>query len=65
MSLEALIKFYETLSVDEVARFADFYSEDAWFKDPFNEVRGRAAIQGIFQHMFTQLSEPRFRVSQH
>jgi steroid delta-isomerase len=42
----------------------EFYSADAYFKDPFNEVRGVAAIQRIFAHMFEQVAEPRFVVSE-
>jgi steroid delta-isomerase len=63
-SLDALIAFYENLSSDSVARFADHYAEDAYFKDPFNEVRGLAPIQRIFTHMFVQVSEPRFVISE-
>ncbi len=62
MNLDALINFYHQLSPESVARFPDFYSKDAWFKDPFNEVTGVAAIQHIFTHMFQQVSEPRFIV---
>jgi steroid delta-isomerase len=62
MNLDALINFYHRLSPESVARFPDFYSKDAWFKDPFNEVTGVAAIQHIFTHMFRQVSEPRFIV---
>jgi steroid Delta-isomerase len=63
MSHEALIKFYESLTPDAVARFGEFYADDAWFKDPFNEVRGLPAIERIFRHMFTQVGEPRFVVT--
>jgi len=63
MNLDALIAFYEGLSPESVARFAEFYSENAYFKDPFNEVRGLPAIQRIFKHMFTQVGEPRFVVT--
>ncbi len=62
MALADLIKFYNEFSPDSVQRFADFYSPDAYFKDPFNEVRGLPAIQRIFSHMFTQVAEPRFAV---
>jgi len=62
MYLDKLIQFYHDLSPDGVARFAEFYSEDAYFKDPFNEVRGVVAIQNIFSHMFRQVAEPRFVV---
>jgi len=64
MKLDALIQFYNDFSPASVARFPEFYSADAWFKDPFNEVRGIAAIQRIFTHMFTQLAEPRFVVTE-
>ena len=64
MQLDALIQFYNDFSPASVARFPEFYSDDAWFKDPFNEVRGIAAIQRIFTHMFTQVAEPRFVVTE-
>ena len=47
MNLDALIRFYHDLSIESVARFPEFYADDAWFKDPFNEVRGIAAILAI------------------
>ena len=62
MNLERLIAFYNSFAPDSVARFPEFYSADAYFKDPFNEVRGMPAIQRIFSHMFEQVGEPRFVV---
>ena len=64
MNLDALIRFYHDLSSESVARFPEFYADDAWFKDPFNEVRGVAAIQRIFTHMFRQVAEPRFVITE-
>lgn len=64
MKLDALIDFYHTLTPETVGRFAEFYADDAWFKDPFNEVRGLPAIERIFRHMFTQVGEPRFVVTE-
>ena len=64
MSLASLIQFYHELSPESVARFPEFYSANAYFKDPFNEVRGLAPIQRIFTHMFTQVGEPRFVVTE-
>ena len=63
MNLDALIEFFHGLSPECIARFPEFYSADAYFKDPFNEVRGVAAIQHIFTHMFEQVGEPRFTVT--
>ena len=62
MNLDRLIDFYNSFAPDSVARFPEFYRPDAWFKDPFNEVRGIPAIQRIFSHMFKQVDEPRFVV---
>lgn len=61
-SIDALSTFYESLSAESVARFPEFYADDAFFKDPFNEVRGVAAIQRVFAHLFRQVEEPRFVV---
>ncbi len=46
-----------------MAEAARFYAADASFKDPFNEVRGLAAIERIFRHMFVQVESPRFVVT--
>ncbi len=62
--LDRLVTFYETLTAADVARFPEFYADDAYFKDPFNEVRGVAAVQDIFAHMFRQVREPRFVVGE-
>lgn len=60
MRVDELVAFYQQLTLDRVDRLADFYSADAWFKDPFNEVRGVAAIGNVFRHMFRQVDRPRF-----
>ena len=57
-----LRQFFETLTTESVASIADFYTEDACFKDPFNEVRGLPAVQRVFTHMFEQLDNPRFHI---
>jgi hypothetical protein len=60
--LDVLIAFYENLSPQSVADLASHYADNAYFKDPFNEVRGLPAIERIFTHMFAQVAEPRFVV---
>jgi len=64
VQLVSLINFYHGMSPDSVARFPEHYSADACFKDPFNEVQGLPAIQGIFTHMFEQVVEPRFVITE-
>lgn len=65
MDLDRLIAFYQALTPASVGRFGEFYSADAYFKDPFNEVHGIAAIQRIFTHMFEHVDAPRFVVTGH
>jgi len=62
-AVEKIAVFFETLTPQSVERFSQFYTEDAYFKDPFNEVRGIPAIQRIFRHMYESLDEPHFVVT--
>ena len=62
--LDDLVGFFETLTPQSLERFAEFYAADAWFKDPFNEVRGVTAIRRIFDHMFRQVENPCFVVTE-
>lgn len=54
--------YFETLTPDSLRRLDAIYASDAYFKDPFNEVRGVAAIARILAHMFSVLDAPRFVV---
>lgn len=58
-----LIGWFETLTPDSVAEVERHYTTDAYFKDPFNELRGITGIRRVFAHMFEQLNEPKFRVT--
>lgn len=60
---ERLVAWFESLDPQGISRIGDFYAEDAFFKDPFNEVRGLAAIAHIYARMFEQVDAPRFAVS--
>jgi steroid Delta-isomerase len=62
--LQRLIQFFETISQHTVEGLDQFYDAEAYFKDPFNEVRGVAAIQRIFRTMFEQVEDPRFKVNE-
>ena len=61
-ALARVARFYETLEPGTVADVRTVYAQDALFKDPFNDVRGHAAIMRIFEHMFNQVDQPRFIV---
>ncbi len=58
--IEAL---FAALSPQDVERLGDFYTDDIWFKDPFNEVLGLSEVQRIFRHMYVALHEPRFVIT--
>lgn len=60
--LERLVRFFECLRRADVARLGEIYTDDVHFKDPFNDVRDIAHVRRIFDHMFDQVSEPRFVV---
>ncbi|MDN3920085.1 nuclear transport factor 2 family protein [Pelomonas sp. PFR6] len=57
-----LIEAYVGLRPEGLPALLELYDPAASFKDPFNEVRGRAAIERIFRQMFEDLREPRFIV---
>lgn len=56
------VALFESLSRTDVQRLGEFYADDARFADPFVDVRGLAAIERVFVHMFDALHEPRFAV---
>ncbi|MBK8071954.1 MAG: nuclear transport factor 2 family protein [Ramlibacter sp.] len=60
---DRIVRFFEALEPADLPRLSEIYSDEAVFKDPFNEVRGVPAIQRIFAHMFESLDEPRFRIT--
>ncbi len=59
-AVDRIVARFESLREQELPLLAEIYTPDARFKDPFNEVRGVAAIQGIFRHMFVSLDGPHF-----
>jgi hypothetical protein len=62
-AIERMVQFFEVVSPHNLNRLVEFYDPQARFKDPFNEVVGIPAIQHIFAHMFVQLDQPRFVVT--
>lgn len=40
------------------------YTEDAYFRDPFNEVRGIDKLKHIFSDMFVRLIAPKFSITE-
>ena len=59
-----VVAFFEALSPARLSQLGDYYTPDAYFKDPFNEVRGLADVRAIFSHMYAALAQPRFVVTE-
>jgi len=61
--LARYVACFEQLKPERLDELADLFAEQAHFKDPFNDVRGRIAIRRVFAHMYSRLSAPRFVVN--
>ena len=55
--------WFQGLTRGSVGEIARYYTEEARFKDPFNDVCGHAQIARIFLHMFDKLHEPCFVIT--
>ena len=60
--LDLLAAYFESITKATLPQLRNFYAPDAYFKDPFNEVRDVASIEHIFAEMYVSLHEPRFLV---
>ena len=56
--------WFESLSVQTLGTIDKLYSANAHFVDPFNDVRGISAIRTVYAHMFENLGQPRFLVTE-
>jgi ketosteroid isomerase-like protein len=63
-AVKLLVTFFERLQPGDLPRLHELYAPDARFKDPFNEVQGIVNIDRIFVHMFENLHEPHFIVTE-
>lgn len=66
MNINAYIHAFEQLSASTLnSDLMPLFSENARFKDPFNDVTGANEIQRVFEHMFATTTNPRFHVHHH
>lgn len=56
--------FFIRLRPEDLARFDEFFTPNARFRDPFNDVTGVDGIRHVFAHMYTQCPKARFAVSE-
>ncbi len=62
--LDAFVRFFEQLDRHDLQSLDQFYAPQAYFKDPFNEVRGPDEIRRLFEHMYQVLEQPRFVITE-
>lgn len=62
--LARLIDYWQTLTPSTVNAITAIYANDAYFRDPFNEVTGSEKIRHLFADMFVRLSEPVFNITE-
>jgi steroid delta-isomerase len=55
-----VVAVFEGLARDNLGGLGAIYAANAYFRDPFNEVRGLPAITRIFDDMFARLADCRF-----
>lgn len=62
-AVERIASYFSSLTPAGVTHLDRYYTPDAYFRDPFNEVCGVPAIAAIFNHMFEALQDPRFVIT--
>jgi ketosteroid isomerase-like protein len=60
--LEALLDWYRHLTPETLSRLPEFYTDDAYFKDPFHEFNSREKLRQVYSTMFRTLEQPRFEI---
>ena len=63
LAVKRLVTFFEGLSCQSLSQLDAFYTENAWFKNPLNDVRGARQIRRVFNPMYAAMHEPRFVVT--
>ena len=62
-AIEAYVAFFEELTPGSLDLLETLCTPDVRFRDPFNDVRGLAAMRRVFEKMFEDVREPRFVVT--
>jgi len=62
--MERYKAYLESLTPETLQDLSSYVTDEVYFKDPFNDVRGADHMQRVFQHMFENLKDIRFIVHQ-
>ena len=63
-NIERLVHFFENLAPDNLQNIGKYYTEDTYFRDPFNEFNSCAKLEAVFADMFHRLNNPKFTVTE-
>ena len=63
-NISALVHFFENLAPDNLQDIGMYYTQDTYFRDPFNEFRTCAELEAVFADMFHRLNNPKFTVTE-
>ncbi|WP_370153535.1 nuclear transport factor 2 family protein [Ferrovibrio sp.] len=54
--------FFATLTPDSLDRLDGLVTDDVHFRDPFNDIRGRAAMKAVFAQMYRDCTDIGFTI---
>lgn len=61
--ITALVTYFENLAPENLPNIGKHYTEDTYFRDPFNEFNSCAKLEAVFADMFHRLNNPKFTVT--
>ncbi|GAB3625711.1 isomerase [Pandoraea terrae] len=62
-ALVRLTRYYESLSLQNIGSLGEFYTPNAYFRNPFNEVRTSAEMAHIFRRLLMHIDVPRIEIT--
>jgi steroid Delta-isomerase len=60
--IDKYIELFSDLTIDKVKDFDHIVDPNIEFTDPFNVVKGLGSFKNIFNHMFKNIKDPKFKI---
>jgi steroid delta-isomerase len=58
--MQKIVTWYENLSPITLSTIGEVYTDEVFFKDPFNEIIGVSSLEKVFEKMFEQIPTAKF-----
>ncbi|MEM7443427.1 MAG: nuclear transport factor 2 family protein [Pseudomonadota bacterium] len=55
--IDRYVEFWQALSADRLDSLSDFMTQDIHFSDPFNDLRGLAAVRETFSSLYAKIHD--------